>query len=239
MTLGDTEEERGSQVDAPRMRLDAVAGLLNAIIGGNLVYEFLFDNEVNFTNHQSRNESGTHHVTYDLMTPPNTSPEFLAEATEAATRLNGFADALRQRYELCLHWFNRGCRAGGLDGFIQLWVAVEAIGYDDKAGLRLIEEALAKIYRIEQRHVNFYFGLGPLHGLRSSILHKGKHFVVTTPLLDYMRALVIDLLREGLGLGTNRYAGAILAKPDIDIEVLVGRKFRAGIANPPTGPLPS
>lgn len=99
----------------------------------------------------------------------------------------------RARLDLAARRFALARDLAGADAVIAYWTALECLtpsGMNDVAGIRKLAQAA---YEVEPGVESRLLCIGPLHGLRSKIVHEGLLPPIPGFLIQHMRALWTDL----------------------------------------------
>jgi hypothetical protein len=204
-------EEDGEE---PRTReaIAAAAGLVSAIKGGGLIFEFVFENIFDLESGELTGFT-SHQRTPVAFGPPRVASEDMTVTAEAAAVLEGLDEPTQGRVALSLHWQHQSVREEGpRNEFIAMWTGIEALAMPDTTNVKPANELLARAYGITARKANDRFGLGRLQGFRSDILHGDSLPGVHADVLGYLRAIFTDLLLA-VGLPSQGRAQAFIEAP--------------------------
>ncbi len=230
----ETQEEETEGLAASR--LDMYVSLVNVVMGSNAVHEHLFENSIDVVRSEPSATTKPISVSAALRQQLEMSDFEFGELAEAQAEIARCSEAQKRRIYLSLHWFNRASRTEGVDCLLQYWIALEAIAYDGREIQQVVVRVMGRIYSLSQREVRYHFGVGPLHGFRSRIVHAGERLRVPVPLTDYMRALVLDVLRDALRLRPKKSAGQLLAQ-GLNLEELLNVEYKSGFGPPLIPPI--
>lgn len=193
-----------------RRKLDSVVGLFGLFNGRCMVWEELYENEIEIETNQ-----------VSITGPPVRNP-LACEAPDLA-RLQGISAAGKRiaqlpadeqnRIQLSLRWFHDALRDQGVDAFLKYWVAMETLAMPDDTNISPITASLARAYSQSVQTTANEFKVGRLFGIRSRIVHKGDLGGIHAQLEDYVGALYFDVFCEFAGLPGERRARAVLADP--------------------------
>jgi len=203
-----------------RARVSELAGLLAALFGPNIVCRRLFDNLVRPQSNQ-RTAFGDVFRNPASLPFPNLDSARIRMAHEAHAALSRLPPREANRVSLSLRWYSEAHHAAGVDSFLKLWVATEALGMSDRDNVRPIVEALARSYGIAFHDARDKFHLGRLFGYRSRIVHQGQIRPIHSLLLDYLASIYQDVLYERLGLPAEGFAERIQGSPGFDIASFI------------------
>lgn len=208
----DTANAKGDE-PAVRSRVQELVGMLVVFCGTNSVFQHIADNVLDI---------GTDQLT--TFSEPRRNPMSLPEAdvsdealdlvksSDAAVALRGAGD--RERIGLALRWLHMATFDSGVDAFLKGWLAIETLGMPDTTDIRPIQESLVRAYELRGwQEAEARFRIGRLYGLRSVIVHKGALAPVHSQLLDYQRAIFVDVFRELLDLPGRGEAQRVLEDP--------------------------
>lgn len=213
----DGVEQREYEIKA---RAGFYAALYAAINGRNMAFDRIFDNIVALSDGKQTASSPTF-INPNAFPRPDLSKEKLRLIHQAGKQIETKEQKDRKRVELSLHWFEKGLRSKGLDGFVNYWVAIETLGMPDTTNVRPLNESLARAYNMTVQDTTSEFGVGKIFGLRSRILHNGEDLPIHQELSAYMEYLYADILFDHLGLPSERKALTILANPAFNLDKLV------------------
>jgi hypothetical protein len=125
-------------------------------------------------------------------------------------------EVMRARLDVALHWYDLGHRTHGLEQFINYWVALEALCFEGGSNIKSVNKPLGKIYNLDMREANAYFGVGRVANVRSEILHGKYRRTPPAHLSFYLRELFADLLNFNLGLPGEERARKFLRDRSFD-----------------------
>lgn len=194
-----------------RSQVGTAAGLLGAINGPSLTFEHVYDNIVHLDSEQTEGFSQAFRAPTAFGTPQLEADD-LRIFGNAATALHGLDEEAGARTQLALHWFSQATHDDGLDQFIKLWIALEALAIPN-ANVRPLNELLASAYGLDYQTNTRKFGVGKLQGFRSRILHNGLILPVHSDLTNYTRAIFTDALLASLSLPSQHRADRYAASP--------------------------
>ena len=179
-----------------KRRIAALITLVRLRLGRNAAFDLLFENQRSPDGKAHAATPGRENPVFfgapDMSQEANASVEALARAIEGSER----RDALL----LSLRWLDQSLSASGVDAFLRLWVALEIVGMPDETNVHPLVETLAGAYGIDYPTARTRFLIGPLHGVRSAIVHDGYTGPLGGLLSKYLQAVFIDVLREKLRL---------------------------------------
>ncbi len=92
------------------------------------------------------------------------------------------------------------------------------VGSDRTTNIRPLIEILAKGYSISIDQAKEKYGIGIIYGLRSRIVHDGEKPLITSYLLDYIKAVYLDILLAILGFPIECQAEEILKGSNFELE---------------------
>ncbi len=96
----------------------------------------------------------------------------------------------------------------GVDGFIKLWIAIEALTMNGPSTKPLVT-LLAEAYDKDARWVQDSLRIERLKQMRGDIMHNGKMPVIRGDVLRYLVAIYEDALAHRLGLSFERRAESL------------------------------
>lgn len=200
-----------------RQRIQTAVGLLTAILGRNVVYARVTENELRLSD-----------GTITGWGPVMDNPQWFAVPDINGQRL-AFIESLgeaiaalpireRNRIELSLRWLEGALYESGIDALLKYWIAIEALVMPDTTNVRPMNERLMAIYALpDHSRANDTFFTGRLQGLRSQVIHNGLIVPINANLLRYLEALYCDLLLGVLNLPTERRAQTVLQVSGFDL----------------------
>lgn len=191
--------------------LDSVGGLMAATVSPNMIMLPLFE-------HGELVREPKSFVPSAPIRPPGTyrAPDLGHERlARAAIAIADAPDSLRNRVTLSTRWLHAGLLEElGVDAFVKLWVAIEALTMTSDKTKPLVE-LLASKYCNDEGWVRSKLKIDRLAQVRGDILHNGKMPTIRGDVLRFMVALYEDALAARLDLQFERRA-----EPFIDCEVL-------------------
>ena len=200
----DDSDPSGSE-SLIRARVTELVGLLIAVFGPNIAYRRLFDNIVMPQTNQ-RTVIGESFRNPASMPAPNIGYGMIHRAIDAQQAMRQLPQLEQNRLSLSLRWYAEAQHARGVDLFLKLWFAIEALGMSDRDNVRPVIEALSRSYGIASKDAKKRFAVGRLFGFRSRIVHQGEIRPIHANLSDYVAALYLDVLYECLDLPPQRRA---------------------------------
>lgn len=203
-----------------KTRAGSYAALYGAINGRNMAFERIFDNIAELRDGKST-ASSSPFINPKAFPRPNLSTEELDLIHIAGKLIDEKELKERRKFELSLHWFEKGMRSMGLDGFINFWVALETLGMEDTTNIKPLNTSLARAYEITEQDAAKKFGVGKIFGLRSRILHNGEDLAIHSLLSDYLESLFVDVLFDHLGMISKRKAQLVLDTPSFNLNKLL------------------
>ncbi len=203
-----------------RARSGSYAALYGAINGRNMAFERVFDNIAALSDGKSTASSPSF-INPHAFPRPNLSYEELDLIHKAGKLIDEKEPRERKKFELSLHWFEKGMRSMGLDGFVNYWVALETLGMDDTTNIKPLNKSLARAYEITEQDAANKFGVGKIFGLRSQILHNGEDLAIHQLLSEYLEGLFVDVLFDHLGMVSKRKTQLVLDNPGFDLNKLL------------------
>lgn len=204
--------------EEPRKNMGIYSGLISVFFGINAVYRMLIETVINFRDQKWQ-------VSSSMVRDPTAFPrpnisdnqiEFLKNAYYQLVDLPHFE---KKRVELSLQWYSQAQSAiGGLDAFLKIWFAIEALGMDEKENIKKLNHSLANAYNITAQDAKNLFGLGKIYGFRNRIVHRGEIFPIELALIVYVEALFTDILFDKLKLPCERRAETITKNSSFDLR---------------------
>lgn len=188
-----------------RQALDSVAGMISATVSPNMTYLRLFE-------HAEWVNEGRSFVPSESIRNPNTyrKPELSDRFVRAAKAVTDAQESLRNRVMLSARWLQGGVEEGmGVDAFIKLWVAIEALVLES-ASTKPLKELLATAYGVDVDWVTNKLKIDRLAQRRGDILHNGRMPPIRGDLLRFLVALYEDALAARLELPFERRAEAFI-----------------------------
>lgn len=199
-----------------RERRQAICALLSVAIGPTLTYKFLFENQVSVVpGRVTRTYSGIE-IRRDLFLSPLCSAERLDHVSALDKSISLLDPKRHRRFQQALHWYDIGIRASGIDCFVNLWIALEALVLRTGTNIGPLKESVARAYGMKRDVASQHFGIGRIYGIRGSIFHGQERLQVKIELLSYLCALFVDVLQQELGLPCEGRAREALDGRDFD-----------------------
>ena len=204
-----------------KVKIQELIGILTAVFGPNLAYHRLFDNVVRPKESQ-RTAFGKFFRAPSTMPSPDLSPDKVQIVEVAVQNLSKLPESEANRVRLSLRWYYESQYAVGVDIFLKLWFALEALGMATKDNIEPIIRSLSKAYNLEYQDAKNKFSIGRLFGFRSRIVHQGAIYPIHAHLSDYVAALYQDVLYEKLGLPHQGFAAKIQEDLQFNLKELMG-----------------
>jgi hypothetical protein len=203
----------GPEVET-RARISEVVGLLAAINGRNMAFEHIFDYEYvlgkTLDGKIERRIIGSVLQNPFALPVPDIKKSRLSFISQIDTAITAKSPPEAYRIALSLRWYQAAIYEDGVDAFLKLWIAIETLAMPDTTNIRPINDALAKIYRLNIEEVEPRFQIGRIFGLRGKIIHQGEQLRFRLGLLEYLQAIYVDLLFDALNqVSENRMASVI------------------------------
>lgn len=191
-------------------RLRQTVGVMRLLFGRNIAFEPVFAAQLTITD-GGEEFTGAWNITPNAYPPPT----FATEDVKTIAAITGAAVA-DSRLALALRWANRAAELESEDAFLAWWIAIEVVGMPD-TNVRPVRESLAAGYDVDVAKAEERFRIGRLYGLRSALVHHGEiRGRVGLGLLDYLRAVVADLVLAQVGLPLTHVEDALAAR-DFDL----------------------
>jgi hypothetical protein len=200
-----------------RARVTEISGLLVAIFGPNVAYRRFFDNVV-MPHSNQRTVMGESFRNPASMPAPDLGGKRMRLAIDADQAMKDLPPRERNRVSLSLRWFGDAQHAKGVDLFLKLWFAIEALGTSDRDNLRPVIQTLAHSYGIADKDARMRFAVGRLFGFRSKIVHQGEIRQIHANLSDYLAAIYLDVLYDRLGLPAEGFAAKVQQLPGFEVD---------------------
>ncbi len=204
-----------------KKRVSAYAGLFAAHFGLNCAFKLEFENIIEC----GQGNPSVHSPVFInplVFGKPNFSPEHFSlfkALTESLPRLD---EALLNRLELSLHWFESSTRnIVGMDSFLQMWIAIEVLAMPDTSNIRPLNDLLAGYYGITSQEAAERFKVGRILGLRSRIVHDGEKIPIHQDFSRYLENLYSDLVYATLSVPCQRRAESIIDELGVKLDDLV------------------
>lgn len=208
-----------------RYNAGVYAGLYSALNTQNIAFIKLCDNVINLENNNITTFGPA--IKNCLTFPPLDLSSAKSDLMQnAGTVIAKLPDAEKNRIMLSLHWFEKGLRSIGIDGFISMWIALETLGMPNTTDVRPIIQKIANAYHIPYDKAQQKFQIGKIHGLRGRILHEGENIVIHANLSDYIEAIYSDVLFETIGLSSEKRSEKILTRNDFNLTDLLNIQSR-------------
>lgn len=196
------------------------AALFAAMNGRNMAFERVVDNIATLKDDKTTAMSPSF-INPSAFPIPDVSKERCETIHKAGLILQKKPDNIRRRIELSLHWYEKGMRSMGLDGFVNYWIAIETLGMPDTTNIRPLNQCLASAYGITIEEATNKFGMGKIFGFRSRILHNGEDLSINQLLSEYMECIFIDILLENLDVISERKAIKVIERQEFNLDRLV------------------
>lgn len=182
---------RGEDEFITKQKMSSYCAIYTAIFGRSVAYSQEFqhiyhgNNQVSFVGKTMLNPTLEKGITFN-----REGLEFLKDVTKNIEKMK---EEEKERVLLSLHWFDKSIRAMGVDSFLYMWIALEALAMPNTSDIGPMKKKLKKIYE-KSKIENFH--IGKLFGLRSKIVHDGFIFPIHMDISDYLKAVFVDLLIE-------------------------------------------
>lgn len=219
LPFDDSDPSRSESII--RARVTEISGLLVAVFGSNVAYRRFFDNVVR-PHLNRRTVMGESFRNPASMPAPDIRQERTRLAIDADQAMKELPPPERNRVSLSLRWFGDAQHAKGVDLFLKLWFAIEALGMSDRDNLRPVVRALAHSYGIADQDARMRFAVGRLFGFRSKIVHQGEIHPIHANLSDYLAAIYLDVLYDRLGLPAQGFAAKVQQLPGFELGSYIG-----------------
>lgn len=216
----DDSDENASEARC-RTRVAKIVGLMVLGFGPNVAYRHLFDNVMRPHLNQ-RTAFGQSFRAPFTMPVPDISQDRIALALAANRAIDTLPVRQANRVWLSLRWYLDAQTARGVDLFLKLWFALEALGMASRDNLSPIAESLARAYSMSKTEARSRFSLGPLFGFRGRIVHQGEIRPIHSLLSDYVAGLYVDVLFDLLSLPPEHAAARVQAQPGFDLPSFIG-----------------
>ncbi|MDZ7697741.1 MAG: hypothetical protein U5R49_12740 [Deltaproteobacteria bacterium] len=166
-----------------------IRGFFYIIAGRNIAYEKFFTFTINPDDTQS--------FYSDSFLNPNAFP--MIDMAKIERKLDLISPLLTEKAELepeieiGLSWYAEALESSGIDAFLKIWVAFEALSMSD-TNVRSSYELISQIYDLDINLVGETLLLGRIHGYRSAILHGKNRGKFSIEILKYFEYLVGDIV---------------------------------------------
>lgn len=214
----------GSQSLAPEGRVlfnsRYLGGLFGSLCGRNTIFERTFDWVYPLGCSRISPAAGP------FLSPlafgrPAASVGGFHEVQQAFKRIESFPESTANRIRLSLHWYESSVRDLEFDGFVKLWVALEALAMPDATNVKPLHSSLASAYAMSRDQAREKFRLGQIQGFRSRVLHNGQLPIMHAGLLPYMDGVFADIFRQTIGLECRRRAETALLSGGASISEII------------------
>ncbi len=152
---------------------------------------------------------------------PTASVGGFREVQQAFERIETLPEATANRIRLSLHWYEASLRDLGFDGFLKLWVALEALDMPDATNVKSLHGTLATAYGVSRDEARERFRLGQIQGFRSRVLHQGHIPIMHAGLLPYMDGIFADIFRQKIGLACRRITEKALKSGGASVSEII------------------
>jgi len=196
-------------------RIESAKGLVTALEGGNATYRHVVTEIFHPSTNQMTGYSNSMKV-----------PNFDAVPFLAPHRIEMIAEKLKSqdigvqnRVNLGLRWYSKGDdETDPLDEFLKTWFAIEVLFMPESSNIRLINDALMKIYDMDVNTVRDQFRIGRILDRRSKVVHEGLIPPIHGQLQKYLQALFVDLLYFLLDIESEKRAFTVLSETTFNRE---------------------
>jgi hypothetical protein len=184
-----------SAVESPeaavRDRIAEAVAVHAAVLGRNIVYERVFEQLVD-------PQGQVTFVGPGLLNPfhlpaPAVDAGHFAHLKALDSALLAQPPDVRERLRLALRWYTGALGDHGVDAYLKFWISLEIMAMPSTE-IQPVNQHLARAYGMPLAEVQETFAVGRLFGLRSRIVHKGWAEGLDGLLLDYLEAVVGDVL---------------------------------------------
>lgn len=154
----------------------------------------------------------------------NTSSSYLDIINSIINSIDSFDKVKAKRILLSLHWFEKSHRTAGIESFINIWIAFEALTMKT-TDIKELKVKVGNIYNVTSSVAGTDFFINRLSGLRGDIVHNGFVLPMHSVLSDYLSALFTDLLMHECNIPTLKFAGKILeSRREALVEIFSKKK---------------
>jgi hypothetical protein len=216
------EDSLEEPIEKLRERRAEIVALLTAAIGLSCVFELELENSITRDANELEKITDVGTIRSDIFRCPFVSAERLHLVEKLQRSMEAKSDEGRRRLQLGLHWFQAGSRSEGVDAFVSLWIALEALVLGDSHKIFPLKASVGRAYGMTPNEANQYFGLGRMYRYRSEVLHGREKAPPTGQLLHYLAALVVDVLFEQTGIPSERRAAQDLPTGGFDAAKVLG-----------------
>jgi len=215
------------QIDGIRLSEGAVnrniksaLALLLAVLGRNVAFDHVFDQEVYVDFSRLTVTSDSHTNPWWFGKPDVNEAKFdLIKGVDKA--ISSLEPSLQNRVLLSLRWLEMATYETGIDAFLKYWIAIESLGMPDTSDIKPVNKLLSKAYGLNlPTDANKKFLVGRIFGLRSKIVHDGCMTDLPAAFLLYMQAIYSDILTETLAIQSMRRAESVLALFEKEIRAI-------------------
>lgn len=202
-----------------RARISEVIGLLTAVNGRNMAFDYVFDYEYVLGIKQDgtieRRVIGSVLQNPFVLPVPDISKKRLDFMTLIDSAIAIKPELQGNRISLALRWYQAAIFEDGVDAFVKLWIAIETIAMPDTTNIKPIIMVLARIYGLTQEDAESRFQIGRIFGLRGRIIHRGEQISPRIGLLEYLQAIFEDLFFDAVGQPTEKRIDNVLNNPQM------------------------
>lgn len=209
----------GNQIDESHVRqeMKTTVGLFAAFNGRNMVYEHLFDNIFSLADGKVSSFSPVFANPLSFAAPDVTIAR-IDTITKADRAITTLQETEKNRVRLSLRWFTSALYHGGIDAYLEYWIALETLSMPNTTNIRPLIEDLASAYSLSYQVARERFSIGRLYGFRGQIVHHGIIVPIHAQLLSYLEALYADVLFVHLELQSAGRAASVLKSPGFRLD---------------------
>lgn len=210
----DGKEENERDI---RFKLSSLTGLFSGVMGRSIVFEKFFENIIHLKDKKT-NVTGPSVLNPLALPKPIISNNRFELIKTVLLEISSQPESIKNKFFLSLHWYEQSEFSVGTDSLLKIWIALEVLGMEETASVKPLNETIATGYGITIKEVRNKFFIGRIQNLRSKIVHDGKRVPIHFLLLDYIRAIYLDILLIKLDIPCEKRAERILDDPQFNLR---------------------
>lgn len=124
-----------------------------------------------------------------------------------------------ERVALSARWYYRARIDRGVDGYLKLWIAIEALAMPTDTDTVSISQLLGEIYDLSSEAADTQFHVTLMARLRHQIVHNGASIPLDGHILRYASAIYDDLFFEIMGMPPQFRTQHELERQDVEVPI--------------------